>query len=63
MFNVLHAASALPECGMERWNTKTVKLAFDTVGDATSWLTTNRGPEGRSWKRCGNGCIDGVREP
>src|SRR6266511_6229397 len=62
MFNVLHAATALPECGMERMNTKTVKLAFDTVAEATWWLTTNRGSEGRSWQLCGNVCLGGLRE-
>ena len=28
------------------------KMFFDTIDEAYSWLRLNRGPEGRSWKRC-----------
>jgi hypothetical protein len=57
-FNVLHTAS----CnwvkrmlkGADPHATPSVpKVVFDSVDEAESWLTANRGPEGQSWKRCG----------
>jgi hypothetical protein len=55
--NVLHAASCTwvgrMLDGAEPQSRPSVrKVFFDTLDEAHSWLMLNRGPEGRSWKRC-----------
>jgi hypothetical protein len=48
--NVLHAADCL---WLERMNMSVPKLYFSEDEDAAGWLEANRGPAGKSWKRCG----------
>ena len=49
-YNVLHEASCT---SLGRSNTNVRKWYFDDVRQAVNWLEANRGPEGKTWKRCG----------
>jgi hypothetical protein len=50
-YNVLHAA----HCSwVVKSNTKIPKIFFDAISEAEAWLSSNRGPEGSNWKRCGS---------
>lgn len=50
-YNVLHAS----DCRwLSRSNTNVRKLYFENLAETIEWLEANRGPEGRSWKRCGS---------
>jgi hypothetical protein len=51
--NILHAA----RCSwILRSDAKIQKIWFADLAEALAWLTTNRGPEGVGWKRCGSCC-------
>jgi hypothetical protein len=49
-YNVLHEAGCT---SLWRSNTNVRKWFLDDLRQAVVWLETNRGPEGKKWKRCG----------
>ena len=54
--NVLHRAGC-PY--IAKANTKKPKVFFDSIGDASRWISQQRGNEGERWRRCN--CCDSER--
>ena len=59
-YNILHAAGCR---WVRRSNTNVPKFYFTDLQEAVSWLTANRGPEGKNWRRCGTCKADAVPAP
>lgn len=54
-WNVLHKA----ECyHLKTANVSTPKVFFESIDEAVGWLNSERGKEGKGWKRCGT-CLPG----
>jgi hypothetical protein len=48
-YNILHVASCT---WLRRANLGVPKILFGDAAEATTWLTSERGPEGTAWRRC-----------